>query len=122
VLDEEHLNVDIQFGGTDQRKIFILAESALPKLNYAKRAHLMNFMVPGLAGSKMSASDPNSKIDLMDALVPGLVRKKVLSAFCPQSVVDGNGVLALFKFVVFPVFCEGKIYLQINLFCHVRFN
>ena len=36
--------------GVDQRKIFTLAEKCLPALGYAKRVHLMNPMVPGLAG------------------------------------------------------------------------
>lgn len=29
----------------------------LPSLGYAKRVHLMNPMVPGLTGSKMSSSE-----------------------------------------------------------------
>ena len=47
-LDEEYLGCDAQFGGVDQRKIFTYAEKYLPALGYAKRAHLMNPMVPGL--------------------------------------------------------------------------
>lgn len=43
-LDEEHLKVDAQFGGVDQRKIFTLAEKYLPQLGYVKRVHLMNPM------------------------------------------------------------------------------
>jgi len=50
----------------DQRKIFALAKEVLPKIGYKQRAHLMNPMVPGLAGGKMSSSDPDSKIDLLD--------------------------------------------------------
>jgi tyrosyl-tRNA synthetase len=50
-LDEEYLHVDAQFGGLDQRKIFVLAEETLDKhLGYKKRIHLMNPMVPGLDG------------------------------------------------------------------------
>lgn len=49
-LDEQYLKVDGQFGGLDQRKIFILAEEQLPKLKLGKRFHLMNPMVPGLTG------------------------------------------------------------------------
>eukprot|EP00958_Prasinococcus_capsulatus_P028724 scaffold7205_cov523-Prasinococcus_capsulatus_cf.AAC.9 len=49
-LDEEYLKVDAQFGGVDQRKIFMFAEKYLPALGYKKRIHLMNPMVPGLAG------------------------------------------------------------------------
>jgi len=39
-----------RFGGSDQRKIFTLAAEQLPSLGYKERAHLMNCMVPGLAG------------------------------------------------------------------------
>ena len=65
-MDEEYLKVDAQFGGVDQRKIFVFAEKYLPILGFKKRAHLMNPMVGGLSGAKMSSSDPDSKIDLID--------------------------------------------------------
>lgn len=100
-LDEEYLGVDIQFGGVDQRKIFILAELALPKLGLKKRAHLMNAMVPGLAGGKMSSSDPNSKIDFMDS--PAEVKKKIKAAVAAPGVVEDNGLLAFVKAVVDPI-------------------
>jgi len=57
VLDEQYLDCDAQFGGVDQRKLFAAAVDWLPKVGYRKRAHLMNPMVPGLKGSKMSSSD-----------------------------------------------------------------
>lgn len=57
VLDEQHLDVDCQFGGLDQRKLFTAAKEWLPKLGYKERAHLMNPMVPGLQGGKMSSSE-----------------------------------------------------------------
>ena len=56
VLDEEHLNADIQLGGLDQRKLFVAATEWLPKLGYRKRAHLLNTMISGLGGGKMSSS------------------------------------------------------------------
>lgn len=34
VLDEQYLDVDAQFGGLDQRKLFIAAKDWLPKLGY----------------------------------------------------------------------------------------
>jgi tyrosyl-tRNA synthetase len=61
VLDEQYLGVDAQFGGMDQRKLFIAAKEWLPKIGYKERAHLMNPMVPGLQGGKMSASDPGTR-------------------------------------------------------------
>ncbi|KAJ7076538.1 tyrosine tRNA ligase [Mycena belliarum] len=100
-LDEQYLGVDFQFGGVDQRKIFTFAELYLPRLGYAKRAHLMNAMVPGLAGGKMSSSDPNSKIDFLDA--PEVVRKKIKAAFCEEGNVAENGILAFVKAVLIPV-------------------
>ena len=44
-LDEQYLDVDAQFGGLDQRKIFTFAAEQLPRINYKERAHLMNPMV-----------------------------------------------------------------------------
>jgi tyrosyl-tRNA synthetase len=58
VLDEQYLDVDVQFGGLDQRKLFIAAKDWLPKLGYRERAHLINPLIPGLGeGGKMSSSD-----------------------------------------------------------------
>lgn len=100
-LDEQYLDVDMQFGGVDQRKIFTFAEQYLPKLGYKKRAHLMNAMVPGLKGSKMSSSDNSSKIDFLDT--PKQVSKKIADAVCAPGEVDGNGVLGFVRAVLFPI-------------------
>ncbi|KAI0085264.1 tyrosyl-tRNA synthetase [Irpex rosettiformis] len=100
-LDEQYLDCDFQFGGVDQRKIFTFAELYLPRLGYKKRAHLMNAMVPGLGGGKMSSSDPNSKIDFLDP--PELVRRKIKSAFCEEGNIADNGVLAFVQAVVIPI-------------------
>ncbi|CAF3457959.1 unnamed protein product [Fusarium graminearum] len=100
VLDEQYLDCDIQFGGVDQRKLFAAATEWLPKLGYRKRAHLMNPMVAGLNGNKMSSSDENSKIDLLDS--PEAVTKKIRKAECVPKEVEGNGVLALVEYVLLP--------------------
>ncbi|MCJ1473413.1 hypothetical protein MMC13_002064, partial [Lambiella insularis] len=100
-LDEEHLGVDAQFGGVDQRKIFTLAAEQLPKIGYKERAHLMNSMVPGLAGGKMSASDPDSKIDILDT--PEVVRKKLRKAHAAPKEVEGNGIISFVEYVLLPV-------------------
>ncbi|XP_014242844.1 tyrosine--tRNA ligase, cytoplasmic [Cimex lectularius] len=108
-LDEEYLHVDAQFGGIDQRKIFTFSEKYLPQLGYAKRIHLMNPMVPGLAGGKMSSSEEDSKIDLIDS--PSNVKKKLKKAFCEPGNVADNGVLAFAKHVVFSVLKPGEKFL-----------
>lgn len=99
-LDEEYLGVDAQFGGLDQRKIFALAKDVLPKVGYKERAHLMNPMVPGLQGGKMSASDPDSKIDVLDTA--DVVRRKLKKAFAPPKQVEENGILSFVEYVLLP--------------------
>ncbi|POW19551.1 hypothetical protein PSHT_04546 [Puccinia striiformis] len=100
-LDEEYLGVDFQFGGIDQRKIFTFAELYLPRLGYAKRIHLMNTMVPGLTGTKMSSSDAKSKIDFLDT--PEDVKKKIKDAVCVPGEINGNGILAFLESVLLPI-------------------
>lgn len=57
VLDEQYLDADVQFGGMDQRKLFAASTEWHPRLGYRKRAHLLNPIVPGLSGGKMSSSE-----------------------------------------------------------------
>jgi tyrosyl-tRNA synthetase len=61
----------------------------------------MNAMVPGLAGGKMSSSDPNSKIDFLDTAE--LIRKKIKAAFCEEGNVEDNGLLSFVEAVLIPV-------------------
>ncbi|XP_031626413.1 tyrosine--tRNA ligase, cytoplasmic [Contarinia nasturtii] len=105
-LDEEYLKVDAQFGGVDQRKIFTFAEKYLPQLGYEKRIHFMNPMVPGLAGGKMSSSEEDSKIDLLDT--PAAVKKKLKKAFCEPGNIEDNGLLSFVKHVIFSLFKDGE--------------
>ena len=130
-LDEEYLEVDAQFGGVDQRKIFTYAEKCMPLLGYAKRIHLMNPMgeklfleipekeanlwrdflfvkVPGLTGGKMSSSEDDSKIDVLDS--PDVVKRKIKKAFCEEGNIADNGILAFAKHVLFPL--NGKIEIE----------
>ncbi len=99
-LDEVHLNVDAQMGGVDQRKIFMFAREFLPRIGYEKRIHLMFPLIPGLGQSgKMSSSEPNSKIDFTDS--DNDIRKKINKAFSEDGVIQGNGLLAILKYIVF---------------------
>lgn len=101
LLDEEYLGADAEFGGMDQRKTFALANDTLNKaLGYKTRAHLMNPMVPGLSGGKMSSSDPKSKVDILDD--PATIRKKLAKAFCAPREVEGNGILTFIQHVLLP--------------------
>lgn len=99
-LDEEYLKVDAQFGGLDQRKILVFARENLPKIGYKPRIELMNPIIPGLTGKKMSASVPNSKIDFLDD--EETLNKKIKNADCEEGNPD-NGVMQFMKYVIFPI-------------------
>lgn len=105
-LDEEYLKVDAQFGGEDQRKIFMHAKTFLPKLGYKKRVHLMNPMMPGLNSDKMSSSDELSKIDLLDT--EQQISKKINKCFCEEGNLQ-SGVLHVFEFVIFHYYTSVLI-------------
>lgn len=112
-LDEEYLGVDAQFGGVDQRKIFMFAREFMPKINYKKRIHLMNPMLGGLTpGGKMSASDPNSKIDILDS--EKAVRKKLNKGYCEEGVIEDNWFIDFAKIVMFPHLSDNKKEFVIN--------
>ncbi|KAF4219588.1 hypothetical protein CNMCM8980_004373 [Aspergillus fumigatiaffinis] len=100
VLDEQHLDCDVQFGGVDQRKLFAASTEWQPRLGYRKRAHLLNPMVPGLTGGKMSSSEEESKIDLLEAA--DTVRKKIRKAQAAPKEIENNGVLSFAEFVLLP--------------------
>merc|ERR1711972_629171 len=78
-----------------------------PKIGYKKCAHLMNPMVPGLTGSKMSSSDANSKLELLDSAKD--VKTKISKAFCEPGNVENNGPLSFTEHVLLPIFKEFKI-------------
>ncbi|PIN75219.1 tyrosine--tRNA ligase [Candidatus Woesearchaeota archaeon CG10_big_fil_rev_8_21_14_0_10_37_12] len=100
-LDEEYLKADMQFGGNDQRKIFVFDRENLPKLGYKARVEVLSPLVPGLTASgKMSSSEAGSKVDLLDD--EPTVNKKIGDAFCEPGKIEKNGVLAFVKYVVIP--------------------
>jgi tyrosyl-tRNA synthetase len=100
VLDEEYLKVNAQFGGMDQRKIMVFARENLPKLGYSPRIEIINPIVRGLVGEKMSSSDKNTKIDLMDS--EDEVKKKINKAACVAGEVK-NGLMDVLKYVIFNI-------------------
>jgi tyrosyl-tRNA synthetase len=99
-LDEEYLEVDAQFGGMDQRKIMVFARENLPKIGYKPRVELINPLIRGLVGEKMSSSIKASKIDLMDN--PKSVIKKINKADCVAGDPN-NGIMALLKYFIFII-------------------
>jgi tyrosyl-tRNA synthetase len=128
-LDEEYLGVDIQAGGTDQRKIFIYAEEHMPKIGYKKRIHLMNKIIPSMSSTgkskaeekvmmtktcslcqtkvekevKQTAKMNSSSSDKIDLLAtPKKIKKLINKAFCEPGNVD-SGIFVFVRYVLFPV-------------------
>ncbi len=97
-LDEEYLGADIQYGGVDQRKIFGFARESHPKIGQSKRVEIMTPMLPGITGGKMSASDVNSKIDLLDE--PAVIESKINKAYCPEGDLTDNGITVFMEYVL----------------------
>ena len=96
-LDEQYLEADAQFGGVDQRKIFMFARENLPKIGYKRRIEFMNPIIQGLVGKKMSSSDAKSKIDLTDS--EKTIKEKINSAYCIEGDQD-NGIMEFLKYVI----------------------
>ena len=65
-----------------------------------------SYLVPGLAGGKMSSSEEDSKIDLLDT--PANVKKKLKKAFCEPGNIEDNGLLSFVKHVIFSLFKDGE--------------
>lgn len=100
-LDEEYLGADIQYGGTDQRKIFGFARESHPKLGQKKRVEIMTPMLPGIMGGKMSASEESSKIDLLED--ESVIAAKINKAYCPEGELADNGITVFVKYVLMPL-------------------
>ncbi len=100
-LDEEYLGVDVQYGGVDQRKIFMFAREYNPKVGYKSRIEVMTPIIPGLIGEKMSASVADSKIDLLDSEED--IKKKLNKAFCPEGEVAENGILSFIQHILMVI-------------------
>ena len=104
-LDEHYLGADVQYAGTDQRKIMMFAREKLPKMMYHPRVEVMTPMIPGLIGKKMSASVEKSKIDLLDS--EEFVREKLKNAEFVAGNPD-NGVMAFLKSVIMTMKQDKK--------------
>lgn len=98
-MDIAYLDLDIAVGGIDQRKIHMLARDNLPKLGFKAPICIHTPLLIGLDGDKMSSSKQNFiAVDEPAASV----KKKLMSAFCPPEIAEGNPVLQIYKHTIFP--------------------
>jgi tyrosyl-tRNA synthetase len=116
VSDIFYLKLDVAYGGMDQRHAHMLARDVAKKLGRIPPVALHTPLLTGLqAGgrmdpieAKMSKSKPDSMISIHDA--PDAVKKKMSKAFCPEKQIEGNPILELCKYVIFPDL-KGKPFL-----------
>ena len=98
MVDIAQLGVDAAVGGIDQRKIHMLAREHLPSIGVKAPVCIHTPILNGLNGKKMSSSEGNY-ISIADS--EEVIKKKMKKAFCPPEI-DGNPVLDILKYHVFP--------------------
>lgn len=116
VSDIFYLNLDVAYGGMDQRHAHMLARDVAKKIGRKPPVALHTPLLTGLqAGgrmnpleAKMSKSKPDSMISIHDG--PEEVQSKMKKAYCPEKQVAENPVLEICKFVIFPEL-QGKSFL-----------
>jgi len=99
IADMKALNIDVAYGGLEQRKIHMLAREILPVI-YKNIVFVHSPLIVSLLGpgSKMSSSKPETMIKIDEE--PDVIKKKISSAYCPVSSED-NPVLQICKFIIF---------------------
>jgi tyrosyl-tRNA synthetase len=116
VSDIFYLQLDVAYGGTDQRHAHMLARDVAKKIGRTAPVAIHTPLLTGLqAGgrmnpteAKMSKSKPETMISIHDP--PETVKKKLSKAYCPEKQIEGNPVLDICKFVIFPEL-DGKSFL-----------
>ncbi len=108
VSDIFYLNLDVAYGGMDQRHAHMLARDVAKKLGKKSPVAIHTPLLTGLqAGermnpldAKMSKSKPDSMISIHDE--PENVKRKISKAYCPEKQIQGNPIIEICKFVIFP--------------------
>ena len=115
VTDIFHLDVDLALGGHDQRRAHMLALDVAEKLHWKKPVALHTPIIAGLdsggrmdmAEAKMSKSSPDSCLFIHDDDVT--IKRKLKKAFCPQAELEGNPIIDLATYIIFPQLGEITI-------------
>lgn len=116
VSDIFYLDLDVAYGGMDQRHAHMLARDVSKKIGKKSPVAIHTPLLTGLqAGGRMNAIDqkmskskPDSMISIHDD--PESVKRKILKAYCPEKQVEGNPILEICKYVIFPDI-SGEVFL-----------
>jgi tyrosyl-tRNA synthetase len=114
------LPVELAYGGMDQRRAHVLAREVAHHYHWPVPAAVHTPLLSSLKGSgrmdpssdsgegKMSKSDPTSGIPIpADTAEIGV---RISSAFCPAKQFDGNPVVEIVRYIIFP--WEGKLRIE----------
>ena len=102
-VDIAYLDIDVAVGGIDQRKIHMLSRENIPKLGFKAPICIHMPLLIGLDGEKMSSSLGN--YIAVDEPAKS-IEKKIMSAFCPAKIAEGNPILQIYKHTIFPAVGE----------------
>ncbi|MCI4335740.1 MAG: tyrosine--tRNA ligase [Thermoplasmata archaeon] len=114
------LPVEIAYAGTDQRRAHVLAREVAHQYDWPVPVAVHTPLISSLKGGgrmdpaemavdrKMSKSDPTGSISIPST--PEEITARLAGAFCPAKEVEGNPVVELARFVVFP--WEGTLALE----------
>ena len=115
VADIFYLDLDVAYGGIDQRHAHMLARDTASKLGIKKPVALHTPLLSSLQATgrmnpieaKMSKSKPESMISIHDSKED--VERKIKKAYCPEKEIENNPILEIWKYIIFPEFNEIKI-------------
>lgn len=105
-MDIAYLDIDVAVGGIDQRKIHMLSRENIPKLGFKAPICIHMPLLIGLDGEKMSSSLGN--YIAVDEPAES-IEKKIMGAFCPPKIAEGNPILQIYKHTIFPAVAEVTI-------------
>lgn len=99
--DIKHLGVDIAIGGMEQRKIHALGREIMPVISDKGFVAVHTPLITSLLGEgKMSSSVPDSNISVVDTDED--IKRKIKKAHCPEGIVEGNPIIEIVKYIIFP--------------------
>jgi tyrosyl-tRNA synthetase len=111
------LPVDLAYGGMDQRRAHVLAREIAHQYHWPVPVAIHTPLLSSLKGGgrmdpteggverKMSKSDPTSGIPIPAPRTT--IVERVSSAFCPAKEVDGNPIVEVVRYILFP--WEGRL-------------
>jgi len=108
------MDLDIAFGGMDQRHVHMMARDIHKKVGKKGFVAVHGPLISSLKGgnrmdpmNKMSKSRVDSAIFIHDS--PEEIRRKIKGAYCPEREVEGNPVLQIYRNIIFNFYSRKLV-------------